>query len=113
LSAMEYAGAFLAQAPAGDVTYIQYGMAGAVIVVVVLFLRFLSEERKARDATTEAYHDLQRETSAGFKECVDSFTECVDKNTATHARTAAALDRHESLLARVERKIDVRTDPVG
>jgi hypothetical protein len=103
---VEHLHAFMAQAEVGDGTYLQYGMAGAVIVVVVLFLRFLSEERKARDATTEAFQDLQRETSSSFKECVD-------KNTATHARTAAALDRHESLLARVERKIDGRADPVG
>lgn len=110
---MEYAGACLGQVPVTPDNFVQYGMAGAVIVVVVLFLRFLSEERKARDVTTQAFHDLQRETSASFKECVDSFTECVDKNTATHARTAAALDRHESLLLRVERKVDGRIEPVG
>jgi hypothetical protein len=87
----------------GDGTYLQYGMAGAVIIVVVLFLKFLSEERKARDAANEACHTFQRETVGGLKECIE-------KNTSTHARTAGALDRHETILARLERKIDVAAD---
>jgi hypothetical protein len=89
----------LAQVPPGDGSYLQYGMAGAVIVVVVLFLRFLSEERKSREDTNEACHTFQRET-------VGSLKECIEKNTSTHARTAGALDRHEVILARLERKID-------
>lgn len=84
-----------------DGTYLQYGMAGAVIAVVVLFLRFLSEERKARDATNESCHIFQRET-------VSSLKECIEKNTETHARTANALDRHEVILARVERKLEAQ-----
>jgi hypothetical protein len=106
VNAMELLALFLAQSAdtgIGDGTYLQYGMAGAVIVVVVLFLRFLADERKGREESNEACHTFQRET-------VSSLKECIEKNTSTHARTAGALDRHETILARLEKKIDVAAD---
>lgn len=102
---MEFVAVLIAQAGPSvvDGTYLQYGMAGAVIVVVVLFLRFLADERKAREDSNDACHTFQRET-------VGSLKECIEKNTSTHARTAGALDRHETILTRLERKIDVAAD---
>ena len=82
------------------------GSAGAVIGVVILFLRFLGEERKNRDKWETARNKSQEQIAGGFREQQKQITQamqkCIEDNTKALADTHQAMGRVAEAIGRLE-----------
>lgn len=86
-----------------------FGVLGAVVAVVVIFVRFLREQStsqeefaKAREATLLTIgndcHQFQRELSEQYRTCIHDLEATVKENTRTLGHVGGVLERAISLV---------------
>mgnify|MGYP003148236524 CR=1 FL=1 len=82
---------------------LQGGAAGAIILVVVLFLRFIEDQRRSQQNYSQSNEAQWREALRGTQEnhretitmVVDQFKDAADRNTQEHEGIVRTLERIE------------------